>query len=88
MTGNKYILTSTNEYAIFSPTTEHSKIAKMLKGKVIGAGFCSVMSEYDELGNDITLVECWGESISLDIISNEDDGIKISDIMNQCNSGY
>jgi hypothetical protein len=60
----------------------------MLKGKVIGAGFCSVMSEYDELGNDITLVECWGESISLDIISNEDDGIKISDIMNQCNSGY
>ena len=88
MNGNKYILTDEDDYVIFTPLIDHSKMAKVLRGNPISAGFCDVVGDYDECGNPISKVRVWGESVTLGINAIESDGVNISRMMNSWVMGF
>lgn len=88
MNGNKYILTDEDDYVIFTPLIDHSKMANVLRGEPISAGFCDVIGDEDDCGNPISKVRVWGESVTLGIKAVESDGDKISKMMNKWVMGY
>ena len=62
----KYVVTEDGDYAIFSKATAHADIAKVLSGKPVGAGFCTIQQK--AFSEDVD-VHCYGESLSLHISS-------------------
>ncbi len=69
----KYVLTDRKDFAIFTDSTAHRDIAKVLYGQPIGAGFCDIAVGYDDDNKNKINVHCWGNSVSLGIESNETD---------------
>ncbi|RLF04181.1 MAG: hypothetical protein DRJ64_07320 [Thermoprotei archaeon] len=88
MAGQKYILTDENDYVVFTPMIEHSKMARVLRGNVVGAGFCHISSTTDEDGNLCPDVKCYGLSVSLNVESREQDGSIISREMVKWERGF
>ena len=66
----KYIVTSHNDFAIFSPSINHNDMARVLNGKPVGAGSCNIRQQADS--NRVN-VHCYGQSLSLHIGSREED---------------
>ena len=75
----KYIVTDKDNFAIFSPNTEHKNLSQGLYGKPIGAGFCTIRPKADS--EDIN-VHCYGQSLSLHISSREEDETIINYALN------
>ncbi len=71
----KYIRSETGSFAIFSQEEVHADMARSMRGKIIGAGFCSIGIGYYNDGNDkehtIINIHCYGESISLGVNGNK-----------------
>ena len=88
MAGQKYILTDEDDYVVFTPMIDHSKMARALRGEVIGAGFCHIETKEDEDGNEVPDVKCYGESISLRVKSTATDGMIISREMLKWERGF
>ena len=72
----KYIMLDWDTPILFPDHMNHSDVAANFSSPVTSAGFVSVNGR-DEYGD--TLVQCYGESVSLKIKSNEKD----SKIMNR-----
>lgn len=75
----KYIIDKYGNFAIFSKNNAHSDIAKGFEFKPVGAGFCTIAVGYkatedcfDDI-KEIVNVHCFGESISLELESREED---------------
>ena len=63
----KYVLNqNTKMYCIIPDYMKHSDV----KGNWTNAGMISFTSKKDSYDDDITIVECFGESISLNLKSN------------------
>jgi len=62
----KYIVTKNNDFAIFSKLSAHTDVARSLYGKPVGAGFCKLFWEDDEIK-----IKCYGRSVSLELLSRE-----------------
>jgi len=71
----KYIIDEYDNFMIFSPIVQHVHAARPLinttDSLIVGAGFCNIRNGY---------IECWGESISLNVKSR---GKIDSDILNK-----
>lgn len=78
----KYILTQNNDFAIFSSLSNHTDISKQLFGTPISAGFCSLLSN---IKNNKININCYGESISLNLQSRIIDSQIINDLINNPN---
>lgn len=78
MRNMKYITYETEDNhktgLIFPENIEHRQMFKSIaNAKLIGAGFCSFYMEEDkQWGYNTLYIKCFGQSISLDIKSNED----------------
>lgn len=73
MTEMKYIIIDFMDIptpVLFSNLITHKHIAKCINVEVISAGFCKVESHNGE-------VQCWGKSISLNIISHPEEDAEI-----------
>ena len=77
MKGLKYILDDYGNFAIFSDTNTHSDMARGFHFKPVSAGFCTIAKGYktNEDGDEETIVNihCFGESVSLNLKSREED---------------
>lgn len=62
----KYVITSNNDFAIFTELSEHHAVAQALWGKPVAAGFCQVTGELDT--QQVSL-KCYGKSNSLQLTS-------------------
>lgn len=72
MTKMKYIVTEGNLFVIFSMIEDHSFMAAHFSSKVIGAGFLHFTLDKNMYGEEITQVECYGRSTTLDINSRKE----------------
>jgi hypothetical protein len=86
----KYIVTEENRvhhFCIFDKTQVHSDIAHGMEGQPVGAGFCTIVGNYDPdeeyEENDNVIVHCYGRSNSLDIISRPEDSEIIAEKLNR-----
>jgi hypothetical protein len=57
----KYIISKDDIPMVFSDLQSHDAVAKAMSLKVVGAGFCFI--------GDAGLFECYGASISLEVVS-------------------
>ena len=74
----KYVVDDCKTFLIFHHTVVHRDVARHLMGEPVGAGFCKLRA--DKSGK--IDVECWGESVSLDIKSRKEDQKIISEHIN------
>lgn len=65
----KYLIDDYKNIVIFSPTQYHSDAKRLMRGEIIGAGFCKL--------NKNGITEAWGESVSVGIKSNGEEDAKI-----------
>lgn len=70
MDRTKYIVTSENYMIVFPETFNHSDFKHL---NPISAGFISFGVDVDEDGLECVMPSCYGESVTLDIKSREDD---------------
>ncbi len=79
----KYILDDYGNFAIFSDTKAHSDIARGFHFKPVSAGFCTIAVGHYIKGTteekESVNVHCFGESLSLNLKSREED----EDIINK-----
>lgn len=59
----KYVVTNKGDFAIFTALTNHNDVGFKLYGLPVGAGFCHF---------DDGEIQCYGESISMDLKSRGD----------------
>ena len=79
----KYVLTEYNNFAIFSPGTNHNDIASKMHGKPISAGFCYITAlEKNTEHISEPLINCFGESVSLKLKSRPEDSKKLTELIN------
>lgn len=71
----KYIMTSQDEFVIFSPTFVHRDIAHGLNDKIVSAGNITIQQE----GNSRTRVNahCYGHSHTLNLVSRPEEDSEI-----------
>lgn len=79
----KYIITNTNEYAIFSTGNSHDDIARGMYGTPVSAGFLhlEISAKFEDgiiqdTNETVLKTRCYGESISLHIISKHEEDDK------------
>ena len=75
----KYVVTEDGCFAIFHPGAVHKEIANTLYGRPVGAGFCNIRQQAD---SGRVNIHCYGESISLNLESREEDEIIINNFLN------
>lgn len=81
----KYILDEYGNFALFSEANAHNDIAKGFYQKPESAGFCKVLvGSNTETKAFVLYVECYGESISLNLKSRPED----SEIITKKLNGY
>ena len=71
----KYIIFDDVYVVVFTATIKHVDVARNIGMQPTSAGFCRIFSEDDKME-----ISAWGESVSLDISSKEDD----ADIIRRC----
>ena len=74
MFNSKYIIV-TNDYGIITPVIfpdiiEHTRMATLIGGKIIGAGFCFITPE--------GIYSVYGDSVSLELESKPDDATMLN----------
>lgn len=82
----KYIIDKHGNFAIFSTLATHASVARGFDthNEIVGAGFCNIAVGYKNNPFDVSFdqakeekeivnVHCWGESVSLNIKSREED---------------
>lgn len=73
---SKYVIVDGNAI-VFSPAITHSDMVGYGQ-KCTGAGFVNFVCEKDKYGDDVIRAQCYGESISLGIKSNEIDSMIVT----------
>lgn len=75
----KYIIDKYGNFAMFTKANTHSEIAKGFYSEPVGAGFCNIRQKADS--EDVN-VHCYGESVSLNLKSREEDENIINNKLN------
>lgn len=80
----KYILDDIGNFALFSPVNSHRDMARGFYRHPVSAGFCRILVATKTDGRDelSTVVECYGNSVSLHLESGEYDGSIITAKLN------
>lgn len=76
----KYIIDSYNNVILCSNTIIHSDVGRQMYGKAVSAGF--VRFEDSSYLENQTTAHCYGESISLELKSREEDSAIINTFLN------
>jgi len=74
----KYIIDKNKNFIIFSKTINHSDMKRIIPSEIVSAGFCSFHVSHELL----PAVHCFGESISLNIKSRQEDDLIINNKIN------